>query len=364
MNVRRLLAKLVVALGCFFNATCDGTPPIEHPQSAEQAISPLVKAKVAELEKATTLTHWALYTEQTAPANYQSIHRKADVFQVGTFDEVRAYYHGLDAWHDEAENVDTPAGCVNEAVAPDGRLCPSVVLPGTSVPIEVGHELITLFNTPAAGEVMCQAAPKLSFVYRYKGVPVGELSLDLNCPRWSASPGSEKPYPSAKVREQLVHICHRAGLFWCSDNDPDSQQMWSVWRQKNMEELPAPLNHPTHDKRRKTAPLPVAPTTALSNLTVREQTLLCAWNMQHVGLSRAPGRDHAGLVMPGSTTPLRGGALGLAECVEKFPKCTQTLGEIAACQEAAQKGDLWFVLPNNAGCKPMLDCRWGFQSEK
>lgn len=345
----------VVAIGCSGTAA----PPERSAGPAPSAWPASLQAKLAAHDRVRDPGGWALFVEQHPPTGYREIHRAARSFAIGEYDEVRAYYHGFDAWG----SVDDVVGCHGWAVAPDGTLCPSVVLPGVDVGTARGRALAALFDAPRPATpqvVTCAAYPQLSFVYTRGGTPVGEIAVDLRCPRWEAAPGVEETFPSHTTREAFARLCKDAGLPLCGFNDAEEQRAEELWRAGNEQRIDLPVT----DARRRPRPLPVAGSAVLSRLTERERLQLCVWNSEHVRSALAPGRDHGGMVFPGSAMAKTGGALAWPACIQHFPSCPRTVAEVAPCQDRAQRGDPWLALPGSASCVPLRACIWGFETSE
>jgi hypothetical protein len=359
----RASSTLAVLFAAMLLARCKSVAVGGPPAAALAEPSPSVNAIVAALDHVRDPTHWALLATRAPPAGYSEIHRAATAFEVGDYDEVRAYYYGFDAWQGLG-SVDAVNGCHGRAVAAGGTLCPSVVLPGRDIGVARGRELVRLFNAPRAGPpraVMCQPEHHHAFVYYRKGVPVGELVVDLHCPIWEAAPGFEDSLPNDT--KELRRICKEAGLFFCDGNEADYIEALARWKSASVETFP---KGSLGDWRFKPRALPVAKTRVVSELTPRERRALCVWNVQHVANIWAPRdpRDWHGVEVGGSSAAYRGSALPWQECVSRFPSCSRTLEEVVPCADRAQRGDLWFILPENAHCRPLRACIWGFATSE
>ena len=113
-------------------AGCPQPQRIEQPlppsdSSPRGHVTPLASSSAAATvdtaawDYVTDPRHWALLSQQQPPAHFVEFHREATTFEVGAFDEVRAYRLAFDRWaYPFFSGVDADAGCALRAVAADG----------------------------------------------------------------------------------------------------------------------------------------------------------------------------------------------------------------------------------------------------
>jgi hypothetical protein len=322
---------------------------------------------VALIERVQDPRNWALLASQVPPAEFVDFHRPAEGFEVGAFDEVRAYHRRFDRFGTAVnEGVDGP-GCAGRAIAADGTLCPSIVLPSVPVSIQVARELVERFNGQPDEErvVMCLMNAHHAFVFYREGIPVGELLVDFHCPRWSAAPGYERSFQEGLDKNWLVTQCEKLGLAFCDPNA--SAAAWALWSREHAElGTYEPL---VYGERIRPRPIAIDLGKPLSVLTSAERRLLCVWNTQHLFPTNAPARSRSFGVgqderrfyaFPEEPFARWSVSLSWDDCVETFPSCGATVGEVLPCMDAAQRGDPWFALDENAFCRRFSQCLWGF----
>jgi hypothetical protein len=49
-------------------------------------------------------------------------------------------------------------------------------------------------------------------------------------------------------------------------------------------------------------------------------------------------------------------------CIERFPTCDRALKEALPCMDRAQRNDIWLALKDNAHCRPLRECIFGFEA--
>ncbi len=333
------------------------------PRATKARAEPLPAAVQSELQRLSHILdyrNYALFLTQTPPVGYRNIYRRADRFDVPAFVRVRAF---VTAPGHSGAGLSQPVRCLGRALAEDGTLCAAVVVPAIDVPLEVGKELVAMFNAPRGTPrvIMCGPEPDHHFVfYDEHDVPVGTLSVDYDCPEWSTSPGFDETIQTAQQRERLTAICEQLGLGLChrSDHDPTQERAWKEWERQHVERFET--HGIRHTRRRPTAPR-VDTSLSLSALTADERRELCVWGWYHRPLmfKRYGAGETWGLEKPdGPAYCVR--SRSWTECIAEFPRCDATVAEVQRCVDAANRGDPAFFLPDNAGCNALRSCNWSY----
>lgn len=294
--------------------------------------------------------NYAVLHEQIPPVGYQDIHGKST--WPGSFQHAVHYHRGYRAGLDDA------VGCYDTAVAPDGTLCPSVVLPGDRLTTVAAERLIALHQRPRKGPlrvIMCPPDPEHSVVfYDAMGTPIAELAFSLTrCPGWKAAPGEHRAFQDGIERRAVAALCDSRGWGYCHPNQgpgppEEAGDFFGL--------------HGASARRLRTTPPATAPATPLSAATQGQRRELCVWNSTHVVSSRPPGRRVGYARIDEPDIHYVGRTLDWVECVEHFPRCERTVGELLDCMEIAQRGDPWFLHDDNRQCRPLRACIWGFEA--
>ena len=347
MARRRLVGGLAAACA-LLGAACK--PPTsskggvdDHP--AQEGVGALVAPR-----------HWALLSAQPPPPGFVDYHRDGAAFP-DDYDEVRLHHRALDRWAGTENSLDAPVGCHGRAVTAEGTLCPSVVVRGRRVPLSVGRELARRFHAPPPEPrraVSCDPEPRSAFVYLRRGVPVGEILVDLNCPVWMAWPG------------RAATIQRDEDWRWVRERVGDAARAASAWLLAQRE-VAAP-GRAVWGQRLRPRPPEVDPARLVDELAPTDRLALCVWNTQHVFDSAMPERwsdevPRGTVQLPGEEGTRWSHAQNWPSCVASFPTdCHRTLAEVLPCMHVAQSGDPWFANEANAGCRPLRGCLWGFVS--
>lgn len=245
------------------------------------------------------------------------------------------------------------------AVARNGVLCPTVVLPGTVLrPHQVAALSDLLSDLLKPGEpgrrppraIMETATPHLSFVI-YQGdgrpgdwgLPIGELAVDFGHALFMASP-AYRERRTAQALLRLRSLVSELGFPEVVDRET-WEQAWACWWREH--ESGPPL---LPEQR-----LDLDHASRLADLTTVERRRACAWNARHLAPIFASGFEQPGF----------GGveALSLEACIDRFPSCPHALERMLPCMRIAQQGDPWFAADDSGACRAARACAWGFRYE-
>jgi hypothetical protein len=148
------------------------------------------------------------------------------------------------------------------------------------------------------------------------------------------------------------------------DEDPALAEAMRRWRKLRLETAEDGGLLLSPGFRRRPRPLSFEGAVELGQTTPRQRRELCVWNTEHVVAFRAPAAPGGGRGFEFRGVPGKHVARGLPwpECVERFPACDHTVGEVLPCQDRAQRGDVTFALPESSHCRAMRGCIWGFEA--
>lgn len=234
------------------------------------------------------------------------------------------------------------AGSCGQVISEQGELCPSVLLSGSTLADQQINELLKLLRAqPAHKNAMCGFNPHHAIVfYNAQDEPVSDVRIDFRCGRWSLRgappvrfPDGTRDAPNQKVRLALESLCSELGLEDCPR---------------------AKIKNPTPSSGVRVASqiLELDKATRLSELTPQDRRRLCAVRLlEH----QAPGRGFefaSGVAFRFQT---------FAQCVQQFPVCESTLGELEAVD--LRLSELNFLAPvkciESWLSKPEARCLWG-----
>lgn len=296
--------------------------------------------------------HYAVLRRQAPPAGYTDIHH-AGAWPAGGFHHAVHYHRGYAVHLDNAV-----AGCTSTAVAPDGTLCPSVVLPGDPLSHADAARLVALYQRKRKGPpraIMCVRNAEHSVVlYDAADRPISELAVSLTrCPGWTAAPGDDRAFQDSSVSDDVAALCDELGWGSCHADDAavpalDTGDFFGM--------------HGVDARRLTTTPPLTRRHRKLSTTTLAERRELCVWNSTHTVDLRPPGKRIGLQNANDPQTYYVGQTLDWVSCVQRFPRCEQTVGELLPCMEIAQRGDPWFMHEDNARCRPHRSCIWGFEA--
>jgi hypothetical protein len=242
------------------------------------------------------------------------------------FERVVAYGHrfGKSAAFDEQM-----AGCAEEVLSDDGRLCPSVVANGHELSAEQIAILLKLSALPPARHrLRCVYDPHHSFVfYDARGIAVSDIGVCFECGEWSLGGAPPLPVPEGAYRA-LAALCRDLGMRGCPADKPPAKELTP--EEEAEQEVRARLEHEQRRMRRKAwldsgAPerpskaLGIEPSRKLSEMSIAEQKLLCAWRTFET-------ERPVTLEYERTKTRLRFETYN--ECLETFPRCDTPLGEL------------------------------------
>lgn len=325
---------------------CCAGPQAQEPARAEPREASELDVLVAEMVHASDVRYYAVSAVQPPPRAFVPF--AANAAAPPPFEKVVAYVVNFDKGFKRGI-APFDSGC-RAAVASDGTLCPSVVLPGVELTAAQARILKRLARSePAVPKVSsCVSKPHHTFVfYSRTGVPVYEWSMDLRCGRSSSS----RWVLENATRTALADLCRELGLALCFMQDAGARERASeAFVSRYMEALPG------GSKRLKPFPMGLRPDQQLQHLSVRDQRQLCAWSIQHSSSALEAGGD-ARSNEAGARTRL----LGLSECTREFPRCAVPLATVLPCMDALQRGAPVLAPFPNGACTEQRECLWGFE---
>jgi len=314
--------------------------PAESPDAA-------LERHVAEMARASDVRNYAVHVDQKPPVGFVPFELSLDA--IPPFASVVAYLVNFDRGHRRPLAPEN-SGC-RGAVAKDGTLCPSVVLPGTRLSTAQAAELEALFrmrSTIPRVATGCAGPARHSFVfYSSAGAPVFEWLVDLRCSRgWQSSSLLPK-----EAIEGTARLCRELNVGLCFLGDPAAREAAErVFTARFMES-------PMQGVRRiRPFPTSVAPTRPLATLAPHERRELCAWNIQHTVTAFEPGGEPRSNEA-GASLRLR----DLDTCVRQFPRCSATLDQVHPCMDEAQRGAPILAPFSTSTCFEQRECLWGFE---
>ena len=345
-----LLLAVAASVGCGSPKPPDPERPMPPPPAPAAELppaaqDPALEALVAEMRRAKDVNHWALAMDQSPPPHFVRFSRKAGLPQ--KYDRVVAYVLNYGRGSFVHRGVEQP-GC-GGAVAPDGTLCPTVVLPGVELSAAQAGRLAQLAGVePSVPRTStCAGRAHHSFVfYDPAGTPVFEYLLDLYCGRDSLAESDL----GNETRADLAALCRDIGVGLCFLGERVALEAANqAFADRYVEELP------NGAKQLLPVPLDISGDRSLSSLTATERRRLCAWNIEHSINWLEPGGDPR-LNEAGAQMRLQ----DFVECTERFPECPARLGEILPCMSDAQRGAPVHTSFSDATCLERAECLWGF----
>ena len=318
---------------------------------------------VAELEHAENPYNFAVLQSQVPPP------KPRPALQPATrrlrYHHARAFFARADAW--SFESLDRPVDGVG-AIAKDGTLMPSVVLPGVDVPRE-GIKLIldTIEDGRGRPVVDCYSDRPFHAIVFYDSEerPLSQLFIDFSCnvavEEDAGVPGKESSSEfrlSEAAGRRLRELCEEFHLGLCFFGDPErGPAIIREWSRRHVDpeayrwrRMPVPIRIPLNKK--------------LIELTNGERRELCVWNWMYISRwlmppsMRGMSPRHDGGSSPEVTWGFR--TLNWPECVKHFPRCDVPLGQVVPCIEALQRVTP-FIEDQVPACQTMAKCIWGFE---
>jgi hypothetical protein len=260
-----------------------------------------------------------------------------------SFSSVRAFAFGFR----EVAHLDSVmAGCYAGALSTDGRLCPSVIAPGRELTTAQVEKFYALAKLPRPRILLrCAYQPNHAFVfYGADGTPVAELGVCFTCGQWAWSDGGPVQV-SNEAYDELAELCRELGLEGCPS---DEKTTWDEKAYRAWERSGAPA--------RPSATLGISPSRRLTELTEVEKRKLCAWRIVETRRSEKLEIefDDGGRVRFQSYD----------ECLERFPRCEVTLGEVESSNFHVTR-DANFAAPTTCLRRWALakngHCLWGLE---
>jgi len=323
-------------------------PPPPRASNAEQrpaSAALRVDSFVAEMRRASDVNNFALTQDQAPPSGFIPFSRDAKQLP-RDYDRVVGYVVNYGRGGFVQRGVEQP-GC-GGAIAPDGTLCPTVVLPGVQLSASQAARLQQLAGVaPTVPRTSsCASRAHHSFVfYDAAGVPVFEYLLDLYCGRDSIAEWNL----GDATREGLSALCRDVGLGLCFLGDRQARNAaGDAFGKRYTEQLHGGA------VRLLPVPLDISHEPSLSSLTPAERRRLCAWNIEHTLNWLEPGgeprQNEAGARMR---------LKSFVECTQHFPHCPASVDKVLQCMTEAQRGAPVFA-PFSRVCVEQADCLWGF----
>jgi hypothetical protein len=206
-------------------------------------------------------------------------------------------------------------GCTKQVLSDDGRLCPSVVASGISLDETQVAQLLQLANAPKSRwAIGCIFEPHHAFVfYADNGAPAADIQVCFGCGEWSLSGGNIMTLPTGAYSE-LAKLCSELQLGGCPVVEGDEDTYVRSYR-KWAESGPLP---------RPSTMLSISPARTLASMDDVEKRKLCAWRAIELGDLRDSGED----LGRHWSRPRRFWLQSFQQCVDGFPSCQATLGEV------------------------------------
>ncbi|HEU5075759.1 MAG TPA: hypothetical protein VFU02_16315 [Polyangiaceae bacterium] len=342
---------LVISAGCQKSAVPPPGGPPTAPRASNAVQRPAsaatpVDSFVAEMRRASDVNNFALTQDQAPPSGFVPFSREAKTLPED-YARVVGYVVNYGRGSFVQRGVEQP-GCTG-AIAPDGTLCPTVVLPGVVLSASQAARLEQLAGmAPAVPRTSsCASRAHHSFVfYDASGAPVFEYLLDLYCGRDSLAEWNL----GDATRHGLSALCRDVGLTLCFLGDRQARNAaGEAFGERYTEQL--------HGGATRLLPVPlgISVDRDLSSLTSAERRTLCAWNIEHTINWLEPGgeprQNEAGARMRLES---------FVECTQHFPQCTASIDEVLPCLTEAQRGAPVFAPFSRVACVEQADCLWGF----
>ncbi|HEU5073431.1 MAG TPA: hypothetical protein VFU02_04650 [Polyangiaceae bacterium] len=342
---------LAISVGCKNPAVPPPGGPPPPPRATNAGQLPVsagepVDTFVAEMRRASDVNNFALAQDQLPPSDVVPFSRDAKKLP-RDYARVVGYVVNYGRGSFVQRGVEQP-GC-GGAIAHDGTLCPTVVLPGVPLSASQAGRLEQLAGAaPAVPRTSsCASRAHHSFVfYDASGAPVFEYLLDLYCGRDSLT---EWNLDSA-TRDGLSALCRDVGLGLCFLGDRQARNAaGDAFAKRYTEQL--------HGGATRLIPVPldISRDRSLSSLTPAERRTLCAWNIEHSINWLEPGgelrQNEAGAQMRLES---------FVECTQHFPQCPASIDDVLPCLTEAQRGAPVFAPFSRAACVEQADCLWGF----
>jgi hypothetical protein len=203
-------------------------------------------------------------------------------------------------------------GCYQKVLSTDGRLCPTVIAPGRELSLAQVETLYKLTENPPPRILLrCGFQPHHAFVfYGADGLPVADLRVCLTCGHWAWS-DSREVQVSNETYNTLAELCRELGLEGCpaknDEKEPWDEAAYQTWEKSGAPERPSLALGIARDRR-------------LVDLTETDKRKLCAWRIVETRRERALEIEFA----DGNRLRFQ----SFDECVERFPRCEATLGEV------------------------------------
>jgi hypothetical protein len=294
----------------------------------------------ADFTYVTSLEHSAIWQDQRPIPGFRPLDKRPAPFPWARASRVVAYRLGYDGWGDRA-------------VADDGKLAPSVVLPGRELSADQRERLRGLYADEPGSEMCCDDAhqPYVSFVlYEPLGVPVGELVVGSRAVAWRAHPGGWK-WTADETRRGLRRLVEDLGFLsigFQEIHEPEVRRQYWAWRQG---QPPRPF-----------PPFGIPDDKPLAQLSATDRRRVCAWNDDE---HRIGGRSQRSNYSGWETFCVEGKPLVdagvVSRCESLFPACQEPFGKVLRCMLIAQNNPAFIFADEFAPCRPIQHCLWGVQ---
>lgn len=306
--------------------------------------------------------HFAMFVDQKAPKGFRSLPsgRPRRPFPGTDYVLAEAYFFDTDRQGASPGEITLSRRGCGAVIAPDGTLCPTVMIPPTQLDDVAAQELVDIAETrePTPIASMCGFSPDVGVVFRDAGGrPVGEIVIDYRCvamntrpPVKTRPPGEDRvsgfQWLGSARRTRLSDLLLRANVR-TAPLSPEQQQALveqgerdrHMGRDYNLARLLPPASGLDVTRR-------------VSDLTDREWQRVCAWQSQ---LWR-----HSGF-MYGCEDGSRELKVDYAACDKQKQRCAASVGEIETCARYLRFDNPCFERPRSDRCVELRDCLPGWK---
>ena len=322
---------------------------------------PSVARRYAELQALRDPNNMMWAQRQTPPEHWRGLSTPLKRPYPGVpYSEVRAFTFGNDRAPSRNRGIALldrkVPGCGGSAVAKDGTLCPSLNPPGKQLTPAQVERLVDVLEDgqPKRGRApvvtMCLPVPTVLFVFFEAARPVAEMWLDPRCHFMGVHERARKLYPETYMaygHEALRQLCGELSLVGsgCEPDDPELDAALEAQEACDGEDVTR--------LRWRRVPLGVPAELKTSELSLAQKERLCLNYARENPLGWGRGYE--------CQDGYREYLLGPDTCLERFPACEATVGELVACQRHAL-ADPCFGAPEAEHCLALRPCFFGTSS--
>lgn len=323
------------------------------PVAVPQLVSPMLGPFYERLAEQFDPRHWYLTRDQEAWKGFVPLsHTPLPSFPGRSFAAVRAFFTANDHVYPAASELDdTVPGCGGSAVARDGTLCPTTLHPGVVLSARQADTFLSIVNAPndAPRVIMNGYNFTLGLVlFDAKGVPVAEVDVDRDITKLRARPPvrrAEVDTMSPLRRSQMRALLTELGLV---ADGGERERLFELDQQQEQ------LDGDRHPVRYIPTASGVDTNVLLNEISSRERTLLCAWQVQ-VWRRGFPSPRGSGIACDDGTTLI---GLSFTQCRLRVPSCPNPVGEIERCMRQ-QRFDPCLAEEASRPCRRLRPCFWG-----